>query len=106
MVEQRKKRKSRRDDLTMSETETLQKNDTAVSKTLQYDPEKFTWQQASGSSGKYQRADKQESVDYQLLVKDLEVHRGRMTKGGLFYWLFRDGETVGRKPKAKREVRH
>lgn len=67
------------------------------------DPSKITWTQAQGSKGPYERAAQQTGTDYQLLVKDLSEHGGRMNKGGMFFWLFEDGTTIGRKKVQKKE---
>jgi len=76
--------------------------------TLEYDPEKILWTQAEGSKGIYQvyPAFKQKpsmSVDYINLLADLnlESHKGRLQRAGLFYWLFDDNVTIGRKPAKK-----
>jgi hypothetical protein len=35
--------------------------------------------------------------DYHNMLTDLKAHNGKLTRDGLFYWLFQDGATVGRK---------
>jgi len=62
-----------------------------------YDAGKIKWEQAEGARGLYQRSEDVNSVDFKLLVKDLQAHNGKLTKDGFFYWLFQNGSTVGRK---------
>ena len=69
----------------------------------EWNPDNIKWTQAEGSRGPYERADKQEGRDFKLLLKDLDEHGGRMTKGAYFYWRFDQSETVGRKPRRKRQ---
>ena len=37
------------------------------------------------------------SKDYWAMLEDLKTHDGKLTREGFFYWLFRNGSTVGRK---------
>jgi len=69
-----------------------------------WNPEKIKWVQAEGSKGTYQRYpaqdEKAESTsDFWNMLADLRAHKGKLTRDGLFYWLFSDGATVGRKKK-------
>jgi len=59
----------------------------------------IVWVEAQGTRGPYLRAEKQESSDYVKMISDLRNHNGKITRQGEFFWLFSDGETVGRKPK-------
>ena len=67
--------------------------------TRPWDPNRITWQEAEGSSGPYEKASDASNPDYQLLVKDLRSHDGKLSRSGFFYWLFTTGDAVGRKPK-------
>lgn len=62
----------------------------------EYDCSQIQWESVEGPRGPYERAS-EDSVDFGLLVKDLEAHEGRLTLDNSFYWLFGDGQTVGRK---------
>jgi hypothetical protein len=55
------------------------------------------WVQTEGKNGLYEKLEKNDSVEYQNLIKDLEDHKGKMTKDNYFYWLFSDGSAIGRK---------
>jgi hypothetical protein len=68
-----------------------------------FNPENIKWVRIEGKNGVYERypAFQQEplqTLDYLYLLKDLQKHEGRLTRGGLFFWLFSDGITIGRKP--------
>lgn len=67
----------------------------------EWNPDNIQWTKAEGTRGPYERADKQDSRDFRLMLKDLDEHGGRMTKGGYFYWRFDQSETVGRKPRKR-----
>jgi hypothetical protein len=62
-----------------------------------YDTEKIKWEQVKGSSGPYLRSEDVNSLDFKGLLQDLQAHKGKFRKNGFFYWVFRNGSTVGRK---------
>jgi hypothetical protein len=62
-----------------------------------WDQAKIKWVEAHGSSGPYERSEDMNSPDFKALVKDLASHKGRLSKDGVFYWLFESGAVVGRK---------
>jgi hypothetical protein len=68
-----------------------------------YDPENFIWIRTEGQKGPYERypAFQQKptlTADYVNLLNDLRNHEGKMVRNGLFYWLWEDDQTIGRKP--------
>ena len=65
-----------------------------------WDPTRIKWEEAEGTKGKYERSDDVDSQDHKALVKDLAEHKGKLTHGTHFYWLFTNGATVGRKPRS------
>ena len=72
-----------------------------------YNPENIKWGSAEGEKGPYKRypaaGEKIESTpDYKGLLAELKAHKGRLQRAGLFYWLFTDETTIGRKPAKKR----
>ncbi len=72
-------------------------------KTSDYDVNKITWIDKSGGKGPFQLADpKTEATkpDYKALLADLNQHKGTLTRNSYFYWLFDDGQTIGRKKRA------
>jgi hypothetical protein len=62
-----------------------------------WDPSKIKWEQAEGSSGLYERSEDVNNPDFKAMLKDLRAHKGKMNHEGLFYWVFENGYTVGRK---------
>jgi hypothetical protein len=64
-----------------------------------WDAEKIKWVQAQGSSGPYEKSDDVDSLDFKLMLKDLQEHNGKLSCNGYFYWVFTNGSTVGRKLK-------
>jgi hypothetical protein len=71
-------------------------------KAWSWDPRKIAWSDAEGSKGKYERSEDVNSSDFKLMLKDLQEHKGTISRDGLFYWSFRNGSSVGRK---KREAK-
>ena len=68
----------------------------------QYNPENIKWIKTEGSKGPYERYPKpgerlDATPDYRGLLADLNAHKGRLQRAGLFYWLFTDNITIGRK---------
>jgi len=75
----------------------------AQNQDLPYNPENIKWIRAEGQKGPYERypapAQKpQMTVDYTNLLADLRKHDGRMVRNGMYYWLFSNDVTIGRKP--------
>jgi hypothetical protein len=62
-----------------------------------YDVNKILWQNKNGERGAFELASEQDSTDYKQLIVHLQKNQGKLTKDGLFYWLFDDKKTVGRK---------
>lgn len=61
------------------------------------DPEKIVWYASQGKSGPFERSvDRRNPVFWQL-VELLKVKRTWLHQN-MFYWLFRDDKTIGRKP--------
>lgn len=62
-----------------------------------WDPEAIKWEDAQGTAGPYQRSKDVDNPEFKTMLKDLQAHNGKLTRGGWFYWLFQNGTTVGRK---------
>jgi len=71
-------------------------------KTPEYNLKKIKTIPAEGPNGIYQKAsqaDNQNNSDFDLLIKDLDAHDGKLIKDGLFIWRFNtDKKIVGLKP--------
>jgi len=65
-----------------------------------WDPAKIKWEKADGASGPYERSEDVNNPEFKAMLKDLAAHKGRLTKEGYFYWIFKNGATVGRKKRA------
>ena len=65
-----------------------------------WDPSKIKWDEAEGPKGKFERSEDINNLDFKALVKDLAHHKGKLTRDNLFYWLFENGVTVGRKKRS------
>jgi len=62
-----------------------------------WDPAKIQWTLTEGSKGPYERSEDTNSPHFRLLMKELAQHECKLSDDGYFYWLFRNGSTVGRK---------
>ena len=62
-----------------------------------WNPDKIKWEDAEGSSGQYQRSEDFNNPEFKAMLKDLQAHGGKLTRNGYFYWVFKNGSTVGRK---------
>jgi hypothetical protein len=66
----------------------------------EYDVEKISWATKEGNKGPFELCDPRKNVDnsdYKALLADLKAHNNRMSINKKFYWLFGNGETIGRK---------
>ena len=87
--------------------EELEKHAPTAIKLENNNPEEIAWTKTSGQKGEYQRypAYQQLPTDtpaYTALLNSIKSNNGKYMHGGLFYWLFEDGITIGRKPAKKR----
>jgi hypothetical protein len=62
-----------------------------------WDPERIKWHETTGPGGPFQKSDDANNPEFKAMLKDLQVHNGKMTRDGWFYWVFKNGATVGRK---------
>ncbi len=86
--------------LAMVLDEFIQKESKVVLK--EYDPEKAKWEKATGQHGEYEKSDDVNSLEFKALRKDLAEHNGKINHKGMFYWVFQNGTTIGRKPQGKK----
>jgi hypothetical protein len=64
-------------------------------------PDKIKWEKAQGSKGEFERSLDINNPEFKAMLRDLAEHKGRLMRDGWFYWIFKNGSTVGRK---KREA--
>jgi len=62
-----------------------------------WNPDAIKWEEAEGSKGLYERSEDVNNPEFKTMLKDLAGHGGRLTRNGYFYWVFKNGTTVGRK---------
>ena len=68
--------------------------------TKDYDVQKISWVEKQGQRGLYEFADPKTEggkPDFQALLADLKTHGDKFRHGGLFYWVFNDAASIGRK---------
>jgi len=68
----------------------------------EWNPANIRWMEQEGTKGPYEKAEFQDTTDFKAMLEDLKKHDGKVTRAGLFYWLFTDEKTVGRKKIAKK----
>jgi hypothetical protein len=61
-----------------------------------WDPFKISWDKKGGAHGPYEKCSGGDH-DYKALIEDLKAHQGKLLRDGVFYWLFVDQISVGRK---------
>jgi len=62
-----------------------------------WDSGKVKWTEEEGFKGKYDKSEDVNHPEFKMMLKDLQQHKGRLTREGYFYWIFQNGSTVGRK---------
>jgi hypothetical protein len=68
-----------------------------------WNPDAIKWEKTQGSKGEFKKSEDVDNPEFKKMLKDLEEHNDKLTRDGVFYWVFRNGSTVGRKRKeAKR----
>jgi hypothetical protein len=67
-----------------------------------WNPEAIKWEKSQGAKGEFEKSEDVNNPEFKKMLKDLAEHDGKLTRNGVFYWVFKNGSTVGRK---KREVK-
>jgi len=67
-----------------------------------WNPDAIKWEKAQGSKGEFEKSEDVNNPEFKAMLKDLAEHNGKLTRDSYFYWVFKNGSTVGRK---KREVK-
>lgn len=61
---------------------------------------KWEWRDSKSKPGqKYEASEDVDSLDFKALLKYLQEKSGKATLGDYFYWVFKNGTTIGRSPK-------
>ncbi|MEM2767999.1 MAG: hypothetical protein QXQ47_06785, partial [Candidatus Bathyarchaeia archaeon] len=66
-----------------------------------WNPSAIKWEKAQGARGEYEKSEDVNNPEFKKMLKDLAEHKGRLSRDGFFYWTYKNGSTVGRKPKSK-----
>jgi hypothetical protein len=66
-----------------------------------WNPEKIVWADKQGEKGSFQSSEDVNNMDFKAMLQDLGGHGGKLQREGVFYWVFRNGTTVGRKKMTK-----
>lgn len=66
-----------------------------------WDPNKIKWEKTQGFKGEFERSLDINNPEFKAMLRDLAEHKGMLMRDGWFYWIFKNGSTVGRK---KREA--
>jgi len=67
-----------------------------------WNPEAIKWEKSQGAKGEFEKSEDVNNPEFKKMLKDLAEHDGKLTRDGVFYWVFKNGSTVGRK---KREAK-
>lgn len=66
-----------------------------------WNPDAIKWEKAEGWKGEYERSEDVNNPQFKAMLRDLAQHNGKLTRNGMFYWVFKNGSTVGRKKRAE-----
>ncbi|MGP3705265.1 MAG: hypothetical protein ACKD6O_08260 [Candidatus Bathyarchaeota archaeon] len=64
---------------------------------LSWNPDKIKWEKVQGRRGIFEKSEDLNNPEFKALLKDLAGRSGRLFRDGWFYWVYRNGVTVGRK---------
>lgn len=67
-----------------------------------WNPDAIKWEKAQSSRGEFERSGDVNNPEFKAMLKDLAQHNGKLTRDGMFYWVYKNGSVVGRK---RREVK-
>jgi hypothetical protein len=64
---------------------------------LPFDPGRIQWQKRQGGKGEFELSEDFNNPDHKALLKFLTEHAGGcINSEGWFYWVFKNGSTLGR----------
>jgi len=78
------------------------RGESATPEKTSWDSGKVKWTEEEGFKGKYEKSEDVNNPEFKTMLKDLQQHKGRLTREGYFYWVFENGSTVGRKKMEKK----
>jgi len=64
-----------------------------------WNPNAIKWETKEGAKGPYEKSTDFDNLQHKAMLRDLADHDGKLRREGYFYWVFQDGNTVGRKKK-------
>jgi len=62
-----------------------------------WDPSKIKWTKMRNPRGEFEKSEDYSNPEFKAMLKWLNEHGGKAERGGYFYWVYRNGATVGRK---------
>jgi len=68
---------------------------------LTFDASKIAWQKKTGEKGEFELSEDFNSLDHKALLTVLAKAGGCITSEGWFYWVFKNGGSIGRKDRRK-----
>ena len=69
---------------------------------LPFDASKIQWQKRTGTKGEFEVSEDFNNVEHKALLKFLNEHAGGCVNSeGYFYWVYKNGSTIGRKLRRK-----
>ena len=68
---------------------------------LIWDPDKIKWEKVEGAKGTFERSGDFNNPEFKVMLKDLMAHNGKLTRDNMFYWVYKNGSIVGRKPRKR-----
>jgi hypothetical protein len=69
---------------------------------LPFDASKIAWQKRTGTKGEFELSEDYDNPEHKALLKFLNEHAGGcINSEGWFYWVYKNGSTIGRKRKVK-----
>jgi len=84
-------------------TEYLEKHEKpSEERSWSWTPDKIVWTDKTGARGPFQICEDVNNQDFKALHKDLVDHQSNLNRDGMFYWIFQNGATVGRKVPGQR----
>jgi hypothetical protein len=68
-----------------------------INEKASWNPAKIKWERAESSKGEFEKSQDANNPEFKAMLKDLKSHGGKLTRDGMFYWVYKNGSTVGRK---------
>ncbi len=62
-----------------------------------WSPQKIVWIERTGQRGIFEQSEDFNNTEFKAMHRDIVANGGKLERDGVFYWIFQNGSTIGKK---------